>query len=145
MDIIFMVLYNHQVDSSYYDSAIGVLEWFMVFHLEDGIDVYCGIGGDFHSRIGNQFLHNLNEDQNQLDETDNIFQRHSENTVTNCFGKVLIQSYYMFQVALLSGLLFGGVDGKVTFFLEMKQFSGKINFATFDHIYMLVSVIQKYF
>lgn len=60
-------------------------------------------------------------------------------------AKFWSQSYYMFQVALLSGLLFGGVDGKVTFFLEMKQFSGKINFATFDHIYMLVSVIQKYF
>lgn len=55
------------------------------------------------------------DNRNQLDQTDDIFQRHSEYTAINCFGKGLIQFCYPFHVVPFSGLLQGDVCGKKIF------------------------------
>ena len=121
-DVMFIGLYNHPVSSPYYnnkdyDCTLHVLEQFMLTLMESGEDFYCLIGGDLNSRLGDWYLDTASDD-GYFEETDNTFERKSQDNVVNNFGKLLIQFCCMFQLTPLNGLVDGDEEGTFTFLSE---------------------------
>jgi hypothetical protein len=119
-DVLFVGLYNHPVNSPFYDGkeyscTLELLEKFLLSRLEAGLDEFLLIAGDFNSRIGDWSFDVQDDGENDYVHT---FERISKDSVVNNFGKLLIQLCYMFEIVPLNGLVEQGFDKNFTFFSD---------------------------
>ena len=117
-DILFIGTYIHPIGSVYYrdkehDSTLDTLEQFMAEQLDQDNDYSYIISGDLNSRISDWSF--TKEDTDNETEEMTRFTRRAQDTVTNSFGKKLIELCNMFDMTPLGGLAEKDFDDKFTF------------------------------
>jgi len=140
-DVLFVGLYNHPVGSAFYENkeyscSLDLLEQFLLSQMESGEDPYFLIGGDFNSRIGDWSFDVLDDVDDDDDDYVYTFERRSQDTVINNFGKNLIQLCYMFDLVPLNGLVCKEFDERFTFYSErgnstIDYFVSSVDFVTY--------------
>lgn len=151
-DMMFIGLYNHPVGSVYYDKkdydcTLEMLEQFILSLMEAGRDVYYLLGGDLNARIGDWCLECVDEEDD--DEDGNVFERKSQDVLTNNFGKILIQFCCMFHLVPLHGLVQPGFDDKFTFVSErgnstIDHFLSSVDFVEYVNMFSVVNRIESH-
>ena len=125
-DIVFIDLYNHPPGSHYYDQKdydciFTELEQFLLTIMEKGEEVYFLIAGDLNARIGGwgPEVDGDDEQVNSFVSFENslsaAFDRKSEDSLVNNFGKRLIELCTAFQLLPLNGFVKRGVNHRFTF------------------------------
>ena len=126
-DILLFGLYNHPINSVYYegkeyDCTLDCVEEFILSRMANGEDVFYMFTGDVNARISNWCLpaEVLGDDDDENESYDGLsmWHRDSSDKVTNGFGKKLIQLCTMFQFTPLNGLSCNGFDSNFTFFSD---------------------------
>ena len=110
-------MYNHPSNSVYYKgkdflSCFELLEQFMLSILESYGDCHFMIGGDLNARIGDWSFET--EVFDFVTDKD-VYSRKTQDSVTNGFGKMLIELCTMFELTPLNGLCKGDIDGSFTY------------------------------
>ena len=142
-DIIFIGTYVHPVNSIFYtdkdyDSTIDMIEELITDQIESDQDNLYLIGGDLNARISD-WGYNDEEEEDQDNNTDN-YNRTSQDTVTNNFGKKLIELCTTFKLTPVGGLTSKHFDNKYTYISKRGN-------STIDHYICsteLLDNIKKY-
>ena len=120
-DVILVALYVPPYQSPYYkqsdtNCSIYQLEEFLLNFYQSGDNSYLMVAGDLNARIGSWDLDSDDAFDNACGpEEKDMGSRHSQDTCTNPFGKVLIDFCQTFSCKPLNGNHSGDTDGRFTF------------------------------
>ena len=139
-DVIFIGSYVHPINSIFYtdkdyDSTIDMIEQLITNQTEQEEEYLYMIGGDLNARISD-WGYNEEDEEGQVNDRDNNYDRTSQDKITNNFGKKLIELCTTFKLTPIGGLSSKNFDNKFTYI------SNRGN-STIDHFICSVELLEN--